>query len=77
MSKIRVLIYILDIYNFQTKILSFPDQERLLEEILFSLAVSMNASTKNSEIKHCPYPKHVVIKKSNVFNLQTRKTSEK
>ena len=72
-AKIRVLIYRLDIYNLQTKIVPFQDQEKLLQEVVFSLAVSMNANTKNSQIKHYPYPKYVVIKKPNLNNLQTRK----
>ena len=60
-SKLRVFIYRLDIYNLQTKITSFPDQEKLLKEVVFTLAVSINANTKNSQIKHCPCPKYVVI----------------
>ena len=60
-SKLRVFIYRLDIYNLQTKITSFPDQEKLLKEVVFTLAVSINANTKNSHIKHCPCPKYVVI----------------
>ena len=60
-SKLRVFIYRLDIYNLQTKIASFPDQEKLLKEVVFTLAVSINANTKNSQIKHCPCPKYVVI----------------
>ena len=56
MSKISVLTYRLDIYNLQTKIESFADQKKLLKEVVFSLEVSMNSSTKNSQIKHCPYP---------------------
>ena len=39
---------------------SFPDQEKLLKEVVFSLAVSMNANTKNSKKKHCPCPKYVM-----------------
>ena len=73
MSKIRVLIYRLDIYNLQTNIVSFQDQEKLLEKVVFSLAVSMNTNTKNSQIKHCPCPKYVAIKRRNLHNLQTRK----
>ena len=61
MFKIRVLIYRLDIYNIQTKTVSFPDQEKLLNEVVFSLEVSMNAYTENSPIKHFPCPKYVVI----------------
>ena len=45
MSKIRVLNLRFDIYNLQTKIVSFPDQEKLLKEVVFSLAVSMNVNT--------------------------------
>ena len=37
--------------------MSFPDQKKLLKEVMFRLAVSMNANTKNSKIKHCPCPK--------------------
>ena len=48
-SKIRDLIYRLDIYNLQTKIESFPDQEKLLKEMVFSHVVSMNANTKASQ----------------------------
>ena len=59
-SKVTVFIYRLDIYNLQNKIASFPDQEKLLKEVVFSLAISMNASTKNTKIKHCLCPKHVV-----------------
>ena len=36
----------------------------------------MNANIRNSEIKHCPYPKCVMIKRPNLYNLQTKKTSE-
>ena len=61
MSKIRVLIYRLDIYHLQTKTVSFPDQEKLLKEVVFSLAVSMNANTKNLQIKQGPCPKYVAI----------------
>ena len=57
MSKIRDLTYRLDIYNLQTKIVSFANQGKLLEEVVFSPAVSVNANTKNSQIKHCPCPK--------------------
>ena len=61
MSKIKVLTYKFDIYNLQTKIVSFADQEKLLKQVVLSLAVSMNTNTKNSQIKHCPCQKCVVI----------------
>ena len=72
MSKIRVLIYKLDIYNLEVKTVTFQDQEKLLE-LVFSIAVSVNANTKNSQIKHCPCPKYVMIKRPNLHDLQTRK----
>ena len=53
--------------------MSFQDQENLLQKVVFSVVVSLNANTKNSQIKHCLCPKYVVIKKSNLNNLQTRK----
>ena len=31
--------------------MSFPNQEKLLEEVVFSLAVSINANAENSQIK--------------------------
>ena len=74
MSKIGVLIYRLDIYHLQTKIVSFQDQEKLLKEVVFTLAVSMNAITKNSQVKHFRCPEYVVIKNSNMHNLNTRKS---
>ena len=68
LSKILVLIYILDIHNLPTKTLSFSDQEKFLEEVVvvFSLAVSMNISTEKFEIKHCL-----------CYNSQTRKNNWK
>ena len=54
--------------------MSFEDQEKLLEEVVFSLAVCMNANTKNSQIKRWPCPNYIVIKRPDMHNLQTRKT---
>ena len=48
MSKIIVLIYRFAICNLQTKIVPFQDQEKLLQEVVLSLAVYTNANTKNS-----------------------------
>ena len=44
-------------HNLQTKTVSCPDQEKILKEKVFGLAVSMNANTENSQIKYCPCPK--------------------
>ena len=73
MFKTSALIYRLDIQYLQTKIVSFQDQEKLLEEVVLSLVVSMNAETKNSQMKHFPCPKYVVIKRPNLYNLLIRK----
>ena len=62
MSKIRVLIYRLDINSLQTKTVSFVDQEKVLKEVVFSLAASMNASTENSQRKYCPRPKYFKVR---------------
>ena len=58
----RVFIYRLDIHNLQTKTVSFPDQEKILKEVVFSFAVSMNANTENSQIKYCPCPKYFKVR---------------
>ena len=73
MSKIKVFIYRLDIQNLQTKIVSFPDQEKFLKEVAFSIAVSLNVNFENSQIKHCPFPKYLVIYKPDLYNLQAKK----
>ena len=57
----RLVIYRLDIYNLQIKTISFSVQEKLYKEVVFRLAFSMNADTKNSQIKHCLCPKQVVV----------------
>ena len=70
MSKIRVLIYRLDIYNWQTKIVSFA-----VREVVFCLAVSMNGGSKNYQRKHCPCPKYVVILELVQFQFTDQKKS--
>ena len=45
--KIRVLIYRLDVYNLQTKTVSFPDQKKIAKRTSVSYCSSMNANTKN------------------------------
>ena len=46
MSKMRVLTKRLDIYNLQTKIVSFPRSGKITKRVVFCLAVFMNANTK-------------------------------
>ena len=73
LSKLRVLIYRLDMHNLHTKTVSFPDQQKFLKEALFSLAVSLNANTENSQIKHCPCPKYLAIYRLDLYSLPARK----
>ena len=42
-------------------------------EVAFSIAVAMNSSTENSQIKHRPCPKYLVIYRPDSYNLQARK----
>ena len=62
MSKIRVLTYRLDIHKLKTKTVSFPNQEKILKEVVSCLAVSMNSNTENSQIKYCPWPKYLEVR---------------
>ena len=43
-TKIRVLIYRQDKYNLQTRILSIPDHEKFLKDVVVRLALFMNAN---------------------------------
>ena len=57
----------------KTKTLSFPYQEKFLKELVFIFAVSMNANTENSQTKHCPCLKDLVIYRPDLNNLLARK----
>ena len=43
--------------------MSFPDQKKILKEVVFNLAVSMNVNTERSQKKNCPYPKYFKVTK--------------
>ena len=74
MSKIRIIIHTLDIYNLQSRTASFPDHEKLLKKwIVFRIALFMNANTKNPHLEHCPCPKYGIIYKPGLYNLKARK----
>ena len=62
MFKIGSLIYTSDVYNLQIKIVSFPDQEKFLKQVVVRLALFMNGSTKKPQMKHCPCPKYLMIR---------------
>ena len=44
MTKTRILIYTLNKYNLQTRIVSFPHPENLLKEVVVRLTLFMNAN---------------------------------
>ena len=73
-SKIRVLTYRPDLYNLQAKILSFPDQEKLLKEVVLGLAVSKEPTctiyrpAKTSE--KWPTVKSCILKYTTIENIQ-------
>ena len=77
MSKIRVLIYKLDIHNLQTKTVSFLDQEKILKEVVFNLPFSMDANSESSKIKHYPYPKHFKVRNFCETNFRDFATFDK
>ena len=66
-SKIKTIIYRPSIYNLQTRTVTFPHQEKLLEK------VDGGQNTKNPQIKHYPCPKYVMICRPDLYNLHTRK----
>ena len=71
----RVLIYrLIDLQTYRPK-LSFPDQENFLKEVVvvFSPTVTMNANSENSQIKHCPCLKYLVMYRPDSNDLQARK----
>ena len=69
----RVLIYSLDKYNLQTRIASFPDHEKLLNEIVVRLELFMIVNTWNPQMEHCPCPKYDMIYSPDMYNLQVRR----
>ena len=72
MSTIRILIYTLDKYTLQTRIVSFLDHEKSLKEVdSFRLALFINVDTENP---HCPCPKYGMIYRPDMYNLQVKKS---
>ena len=69
-------IYRPDIYNLQTRTLTFQGQGKLLEKVnlrYLKMLKTKNLNTKNPQIKHCPCSKYVMICRPDFYNLQTRK----
>ena len=44
MAKVRISIYTLEKFNLKTRIVSFPDHDNLLKEVVIRLALFMNAN---------------------------------
>ena len=59
-------------YNLQTIILTFADQEKLLEKVNLKKLKIKTLNIKNLQIKHCPCSKYVMIYRPDFYNLQTR-----
>ena len=64
-------------HTLQTRIVSFPDQEKLLEKVdgvRFKILINAKSlSIKNPQIKHFLCPKNVMTQRIYLCNLQTRK----
>ena len=57
----KSIIYRPDIYNLQTRTVTFPDQDKLLEKIdlrYLKMLKTQKLNTKNPQIKHCPCSKY-------------------
>ena len=63
-------------YNLQTRTLTIPDQEKLLEKLNLKNLKTLKTkilNTKNPKIKNSPCLKYVMIYTLDFYNLQTRK----
>ena len=70
------MIYGPAIYNSQTRTLTFPEQEKLLEKLnlrYLKMRKTKKLNTKNPETKYFPCLKYVLIYRPNLYNFQTRK----
>ena len=70
------MIYGPAIYNSQTRTLTFPEQEKLLEKLnlrYLKTVKTKKTNTKNRQIKYFPCLKYVIIYRPDLNNFQTRK----
>ena len=70
------MIYLPGIYNLQTRTLTFPEQEKLLEKLNLRYLKTLKTkklNTKNPQIKYFPCLKYVITYRPDLHNLQTRK----
>ena len=57
----KSIIYRPDIYNLNTRTVTFPDQDKLLEKIdlrYLKMLKTQKLNTKSPQIKHCPCSKY-------------------
>ena len=74
--KSKRIIYRPGIYNLQTRTLTFPEQEKLLEKLILrylKMLKTKKLNIKNPQIKYFPCLKNVMIYRPDLQNLQTRK----
>ena len=79
MSKISTT-YRPGIYNLQTRTVTFPNQEKFLEKVnlrFLKILKTKHVNTKNPQIKHSPYSNYLMICRPDLYNLETRKNSQK
>ena len=64
------------IYNLQSRTVTFPDQEKLVQKVdlryLKTIKIKKR-NLKNPQIKHYPCSKYAMIYRPDLQNLQTRK----
>ena len=72
----KSIIYRPGIYNLQTRTLTFPEQEKLLEKVNLRYLKTLKTKkldAENPQIKYSPCSKYVMIYRPDLYNLQTRK----
>ena len=70
------IIYRPGTYNLQTRTLSFPEQEKLLEKVnlrYLKMLKTKKLNTKNPQIKYFPCSKYLITYRLELYNLKTRK----
>ena len=76
----KSIIYRPVICNLQTRTVTFPDQEKLLENIDLRYLKTLKTkklNTKNTQIKHCPCSKYGDIQTRFVQFTDQKKTARK
>ena len=72
----KSIIYRSGIYNLQTRTLTFPEQEKLLEKLnlrYLKMLKTKKLKTKNPQMKYFPCLTYEMIYRRDLHKLQTRK----